>query len=59
MEKVVSDLKTLAHKEYKIAAQKKLVFGKFCLTSWIFLVSVLLSKWVERSIVSRMKDFFY
>ena len=42
MERVVSDLKTFAHKWCKIAAHRKsLLFGKFCLTSRIFLVSVL------------------
>ena len=37
---MVSDLKTFAYKGVKIAVQKKIVFGEFCLTSRIFLVSV-------------------
>ena len=55
--KVVSDLKTFVHKWCKIAAQKKSFLGKFCLTSRIFLVSVLLSASVERFFVSHMQDF--
>ena len=38
------------HQGYKIA-------GKFCLTSRIFLVSVLLSASVERCCISQMQDF--
>ena len=42
MESVVSYVKTFVHKGCKIAAQRKsLLFGKICLTSKIFLVSVL------------------
>ena len=40
--KVVSDLKTFAYKGFKIAAHF-FFFGKVCLTTRIFLVSVLLS----------------
>ena len=55
---MVSDCKAFAHKRCKIAAQKKVIyFGKFCLTSRIFLVSVLLYALVERCFVSRMRDF--
>ena len=36
---------------------KKVNFGEFCLTSRIFLVSVLLSATVERCFVSCMRDF--
>ena len=46
--KVVSDLKTFAHKGYQMAAQKK----------YIFLVSVILSALVERFFVSRTRYFF-
>ena len=56
---MVSDCKTFALKGWKLAAQKKnYFFGDFCLTSRIFLVSVLLSALVERFFVSRMRDFF-
>ena len=55
---MVSDLKTFAHKGSKIARQKKVVVGEFCLTSRIFLLSVLLSASVKRFYVSRMRDFF-
>ena len=56
---MVSDLKTFAHKECRIAAQKKKkFFGEFCPTSRIFLVSVLLSALVERFFVSRMRFLF-
>ena len=57
---MVSDLKTFAHKGCKIAARKEksFLFGKFCLTSRIFLVSVLLSGSDERFFVSRMRDFY-
>ena len=55
---MVSDLKTFSHKGYKIDAQKQVFFfGKFCLTSRIFLVSVLISASAERFFVSRMRDF--
>ena len=54
---MVSDLKTFAHKGCKITAQKKMLFGEFCLTSRIFLVSVPLSASVERCFVFRMRDF--
>ena len=55
MEKVVSDLTTFAYKGCKIAAH--FFFGKFCPTSRILLVLVLLSASVERCFVSRMRDF--
>ena len=41
----------------EVHANKSLFFGKFCLTSRIFLASVLLSASVERCFVSRMRDF--
>ena len=57
---MVPDLKTYAHKECKIVAQKKsLFFGEFCLTSKICLVSVLISASVEGFFVSYMEDFFF
>ena len=56
---MISDLQTFANKGCKIAVQKKsLLFGDFCLTSRIILVSVLLSASVERCFVSRKWDFF-
>ena len=59
MERRVSDLKNLAHKGWKVAAQKKFVFfGEFCLTRRIFLVSVLKSASDGRFFVSHMRDFF-
>ena len=54
---MVSDLKTFAHKGCKIAAKKREFFGEFCLTSWIFLVSVLIFPLYEKFFVSRMRDF--
>ena len=49
---------TLAYKGCKITPQKKFAFFiKFCLTSRIFLVSVLLSVSVERCFVSRKRYF--
>ena len=45
-------------KGVKLQRKKKKVFGEFCLSSAIFLVSVLLSASVERCFVSRMRDFF-
>ena len=53
---VVSALKNFAFKKCKITAEKKM--GEFCLTSRIFLVSVLLSALVKRCFVSHMRDFF-
>ena len=44
---------------YNRRAKKSLFFGEFCLTSRIFLVSVLLSASVERCFVSRMRDFSF
>ena len=67
MKEMVSDLKTFAHQGCTIAAQIIIITiifclyffcVKFCLTSRIFLVSVLLSASVERCFVSRMRDFF-
>ena len=58
MEKVVSDLKTFAHKGCKIADQKIVSFlWNFALLAGFFLVSVLLSALVKRCFVSRMQDF--
>ena len=55
--KMVSDLKTFAHKVCKIAAQKKVCFSaNFALLAGFFLVSVLLSASVERFFVSHMQD---
>ena len=48
--------KTFALKGVKSPRKKSLVFCKFCLTSRILLVSVLLSALVERCSVSRMRD---
>ena len=45
-------------KGVKSLHKKKLFFGKFCLTSRIFLVSVLLPASVERFFVSPMHDFY-
>ena len=56
---MVSDLKTFAHKWCKIAAQKKeKKHGEVCLTSKIFLVSVLLSALVERYALSPICGIF-
>ena len=44
-------------KGVKSPRKKSLIFDKFCLTSRIFLVSVLLSALVERCFVSCMQDF--
>ena len=41
----------------KLPRRKSQFFGEFCLTSRIFLVSVLLFASVERCFVSRMQDF--
>ena len=49
-------MKFFAHEWSKIPAQKKP--SKFCLTSRIFLVPVLLSASVERCFVSRMRNFY-
>ena len=54
---MVSDLKTFAHKGSKIAGQKKVAVGEFCLTKRIFLVSVLLSASVVKCFVSHNQDF--
>ena len=56
---MVSDLKTFDYKGCKIAAQKKLVFGKFCLTSRICLSLVLLSTSVKRCFVSYAGFFIW
>ena len=48
----------LVIKGIKSPRKKSLIFDKFCLTSRIFLVSVLLSASVERCFVSCMQDFF-
>jgi hypothetical protein len=55
---VVSDLKTFAHKECKLPHNESFFSGVFCSTISICLVSVLLSKSVERSFVSHTGDFF-
>ena len=55
---MVSDLKFFAYKGCKIAAQKICCFfSKFCPTSRIFLVLVLISASVETCFVSRTRDF--
>ena len=54
---MVSELNTFSHKGCKIAAQKSLIFDKFCPTSRICLVLGLLSVLVERCFVSRMQEF--
>ena len=57
---MISDLKPCAYKGCKIAAQLfsfLFLFGQFCLSGRIYLVSVLLSTSAERCFVSRMRDF--
>ena len=50
--------KLLLIKGVKLPHRKKVFFfGKFCFTSRIFLVSVLLSASVEKFFVSRLQDF--
>ena len=48
----------LLTKGVKLSRKKSLIFDKFCLTSRILLVSVLLSALVERCFVSRMRLTF-
>ena len=45
-------------KDVKSPCKKSLIFNEFCLTSRIFLVSVLQSASVKRCFVSRMRDFY-
>ena len=51
--------KLLFIKGVKFPRKKRLFFGKFFLTSWIFLVLVLLSSLVKKFFVSWMRDFFW
>ena len=54
---MVSDLETFVYKGFKLPRKKRLIFGKFCLSSRIFLVLVLLSALVQICFVSHIWDF--